>query len=121
MKRIVNKLKKTVVNKTSIEQKAENADNLNDEFCSNKDYENASGNETLVDEIFVKPENDWKDTEAENLTEYNLKIVGIEVIKIDKEMSQNSESFRVKIQPTELKNLKSESFPIRNWSWMPQR
>jgi hypothetical protein len=111
------------LNKTSIEQKAENADNLNDEFCSNKDYliENASSIETLVEEIFVKPENDWKDEEVENLIEYNLKIVGINVIKIHKEMSKSSESFRVKIQPTELKNLKSESFPIRNWNWMPQR
>ena len=111
------------VNETLIEQKAENADNLNDEFCSNKDYliENASSIKALVDEILVKPEDDWKDEEVENLIDYNLKIVGINVVKINKEISQSGETYRVKIQPTELKDLKSESFPLRNWRWMPQR
>ena len=115
----------TEVNENSTEQKAEKADNtktekssLNDEFCSDKDYlmENS-----LVDELIVKPENDLKDAEVVNFIEYNLKIVGINVVKIEKELSKSSEHFRVKIQPTQLKDLKSESFPLRNWTWRPQR
>ena len=104
-------------------KKTENADNLNDEFGSNKDYllEIASSIKALVDENLVKPEDDWKDEEVENLIEYNLKIVGINVVKINKDISHSGETYRVKIQPTELNDLKSESFPLRNWRWMPQR
>ena len=109
-------------NENEIEQKAEKAENpqsknsnLNDEFCSDKDYN------TVVDELIVKPPNDWKDTEVENFIDYNLKIVGINVFEIEKERSQSGENFRVKIQPTQLKDLKSESFPLRNWTWRPQR
>ena len=90
---------------------------MNDEFCFNTEYliENASSIKALVDEILVKPEDDWKDEEVENLIDYNLKIVGINVVKINKEISQSGETYGVKIQPTELKDLKSESFPLRNW------
>ena len=51
-----------------------------------------------------------------SLIDYNLKIVGIDVIKIEKEMILSNEVFKVKIQTTRLEALKSESFPLRNWS-----
>ena len=111
------------MDESTIEQKAEDAANLIDEFCSNVDYliENDYSVDTVVEEILVRPENDWKNAEVENFIEYNLMIVGINVVKINEKISQSGKTLRVKIQPTELKDLKSESFPLRNWSWTPQR
>ena len=77
---------------------------------------------TLFDGLLVKPKNNEKDAEeVMSLMYYNLKIVGIDVIKIEKEIIQSNEVFKVKIQPTRLEVLKSESFPLRNWSWRPHR
>ena len=81
----------TEVNENSTEHKAEKADNtktekssLNDEFCSDKDYlmGNASSINSLVDELIVNYEKDWKDAKVVNFIEYNLKIV----VKIEKEL-----------------------------------
>ena len=120
------------VNENSTELEAEQAENpknesenliLNDEFCSDNDFmKNATNINTLVDELLVKPGDNEKDEEdIMNLIDYNLKIVGIDVIKIEKEMIQSNQVFKVKIQPSRLEVLKSESFPLRNWSWRPHR
>ena len=118
------------MNKNSTEPEAEEAENpaneseiliLNDEFCSDNDFMETNIN-TLVDELLVKPGDNEKDAkDIMNLIDYNLKIVGIDVIKIEKEIIQSNQVFKVKIQPTRLEVLKSESFPLRNWSWRPHR
>jgi hypothetical protein len=98
---------------------------LNDEFCYDKDYtENAMDKTILVDELLVKPddENDWKNEDVVNLIDYKLKIVGIDVVNIEKEIKEDEIiSCKVKIQPTQLKNIESESFPFINCRWKPHR
>ena len=118
------------VNENSTELEAEQAENpknesenliLNDEFCSDNDFMETNIN-TLVDELLVKPGDNEKDAkDIMYLIDYNLKIVGIDVIKIEKEIIQSNQVFKVKIQPNRLEVLKSESFPLRNWSWRPHR
>ena len=102
------------VNENSTELEAEQAENpknesenliLNDEFCSDNDFMETNIN-TLVDELLVKPGDNEKDAkDIMNLIDYNLKIVGIDVIKIEKEMIQSNGVFKEKIQPTRLEVL----------------
>ena len=99
------------VNVISTEPEAEQVENptnesenmiLNDEFCLDSDFTEKDTNiNTLFDGLLVKPKNNEKDAEeVMSLIDYNLKIVGIDVIKIEKEIIQSNEVFKVKIQPT---------------------
>ena len=95
---------------------------VQDEFCSDENYvENVVNNDTLVEEILVKPDDcqaDLKDEYVENLIDYNFKIKGINVVKIKINRSNRGAftSCLVKIEPIPLKRIESESFPLRNWS-----
>jgi hypothetical protein len=63
--------------------------------------ENTTNIDTLVEEFLVKTGNNKKDAEdIMNLIDYELKIVGIDVIKNEKEMIQSNDIFKVKVQPT---------------------
>jgi hypothetical protein len=98
---------------------------VNDEFCCDKDYvENAIDKNILVDELLIKPDDksDWKNDDVVNLIDYKLKIVGIDVVNIEKKTRDDEIiSCKVKIQPTRLKNIESESFPFRNSRWKPHK
>ena len=86
--------------------------------------ENALDRNSLVDELLVKhdDENDWKSENVVNLIDYKLKIVGIDVVNIETKIREDKIiSCKVKIQPTQLKNIEFESFPFRNCRWNPHR
>ena len=74
--------------------------------------------DTPVEEILFKPDDqtDWKDDYIENLIDYNLKITGISMVKINitRSIEGDVASCLVKIQPITRKKIESLDFP--NWS-----
>ena len=88
---------------------------LQDEFCSDDLYVDNVVKDTLVEEILIEPDSqaDWKD--VEELIDYNLKVIGINLVKIQMNRSNQGDftSCLVKIQPTMM--TKIGSFPLRNW------
>ena len=58
---------------------------LRDEFCNDDIYlKDAGTDQTLLEEILATPTNQkgWNDMDVENLLEYNLKILGINLTKV---------------------------------------
>ena len=70
-----------------------NAD-LEDEFCPDNIYvEKVPNDETLVEEIVIKPdgENDWNENDVENLIGYKLKVIGVNVVNTKIERNNSEE------------------------------
>ena len=91
---------------------------LQDEICPDDIYvENVLKYDTPVEQILFKPDDqtDWKDDYIENLIDYNLKITGISMVKINitRSIEGDVASCLVKIQPITRKKIKSLDFP--NW------
>jgi hypothetical protein len=94
---------------------------LHDEFCSNDIYfDNVVSDETLVEEILVTPDcqDGWKDDDVKNLLDYNFKILGVNMVKIEMNRSDKGAltSCLVKILPIPLKKVEKLSLHLRNWS-----
>ena len=106
--------KEIEVNKESETVEAENTVfNLKDEFCPDIIYEEI-GPDHLIEEfvVNVKVEYDHEIKDIEEMIDYNLKIAGLTMKKI--EMEKNSDDaieLLVKVEETTLKKLKGFNFP----------
>ena len=93
-------------------------EDLTDEFCPDSIYA-VTNDETLVEEILIIPdrESDWIEKDVENLVDYKLKVIGVNIVKITIERGSSDviSSCKVQIVPTPLKNLRS--LPYRKWNW----
>ena len=99
------------------------AEEVPDEFCSNQEYDehpkvDDANDDTLVEEILATPDcqGGWKDEDVENIIEYNLKILGINMVKITRNRSNRGAltSCLVQIRPISWKKI--EKLTLRNWS-----
>ena len=92
---------------------------VNDEFCSDESLNNDRNEEIIVEEIIATPkkETERKNENLESAIEYELKIVGIDALKITRRNMKDSTCLLVKIQPTPLSELKGLSF--ENWNLKP--
>ena len=85
------------------------SENVIDEFCPDNIYvENVD--DTLVEDILITTDcdADWKDDNMENLIYYKLKIIGINMVKINRINRSNNGAFTsclVKIQPIPVKKI----------------
>jgi hypothetical protein len=93
--------------------------NLEDEFCSDHIYlDNVVNDETLLEEILLTPtcQEGWNDEDVENLLDYNLKLLEINMVKAKSNRSNTLTSCQVIIQPIPKKNIEGLSFPLRSWT-----
>ena len=99
----------------------ETRETVNDEFCSDESLNNDRNEEIIVEEIMATPtkETTRKKENLESVLEYELKIVGIDALKITRRNMKDSNCFLVKIRPTSLSELKGLSF--ENWSLKPMQ
>ena len=87
------------------ETKERNNSALNDEFCSDTSFfKHDDKEDTIIEEILLvlKKKSDENEEDLENSIDYNLKILGINMVKIARKSESDSTSFTVKIAPTSL-------------------
>ena len=114
---------KEVENSAVIAEVCETNEALNDEFCSDASFKHDDKEDTIIEEILVvlKKKSDEDKEDLENSIDYNLKILGINMLKITRKSESDSTAFTVKIAPTSLGKIKDLNFQKEEFSVKPMK